>query len=78
MHIDWSALGAVALVSLLFGVGLVVVFSLGVGAMSRRAVAIEEKKQPSPVDTGVAALCFAACVAAVLYGLYLIIPQFHH
>lgn len=77
MHIDWSALGAVALVALLFGIGLTVVFAVGVTAVSRRAVAIEEKKQPSPIDTGVAALCFAACAAAVFYGLYLIIPQFH-
>jgi hypothetical protein len=77
MHINWSALGQVALVSLLFGVGLAVLFSLGVTAMSRRAVAIEEKKPPSVVDTSVAAVCFAACLAAVFYGLYLIIPQFH-
>ena len=77
MHINWSALGEVALVSLLFGVGLAVLFALGVTAMSRRAVAIDEKRQPSFVDTSVAALCFAACLAAVLYGLYLIVPQFH-
>jgi hypothetical protein len=77
MHIDWSALGQVAVVSLIFGVGLAVLFALGVTAMARRAVAIEDKKQPSVVDTGVAALCFAACLAAVFYGLYLIIPQFH-
>lgn len=77
MHINWSALGEVALVSLIFGVGLAVLFALGVTATSRRAVAIDEKRQPSLVDTGVAALCFAACLAAVLYGLYLIIPQFH-
>lgn len=77
MHVNWSALGEVALVSLIFGVGLAVLFAFGVTAMSRRAVAIDEKRQPSFVDTGVAALCFAACLAAVLYGLYLIIPQFH-
>ena len=77
MHINWSALGQVALVSLIFGVGLAVMFALGVTAMSRRAVALEEKKPPSIVDTTVAGLCFAACLAAVLYGLYLIIPQFH-
>ena len=77
MHIDWSALGEVAVVSLVFGVGLAVVFALGVTAMARRAVSIDDKKPPSVVDTGVAALCFAACLAAVLYGLYLIIPQFH-
>jgi hypothetical protein len=77
MHIDWSALGEVAVVSLIFGVGLAVLFALGVSAMARRAVAIDDKRQPSFADTGVAALCFAGCLAAVLYGLYLIIPQFH-
>ncbi|MEU4193419.1 hypothetical protein AB0E69_16090 [Kribbella sp. NPDC026611] len=77
MHIKWGALGEVAIVSLLFGVGLAVLFSLGISAMARRAVAIDNNKQPSVMDTGVAALCFAACFAAVLYGLYLIIPQFH-
>jgi hydrogenase-4 membrane subunit HyfE len=77
MHIDWGSLGEVAVVSLIFGVGLAVLFAFGVTAMSRRAVAIEENKPPSVLDTGVAALCFAACLAAVFYGLYLIIPQFH-
>jgi hypothetical protein len=38
---------------------------------------VEAKKGNAPVDTAVAGLCFAACVAAILYGLYLIIPQFH-
>jgi hypothetical protein len=77
MHIDWSALGQVAVVSLLFGVGVAVLFAFGVTALSRRAVAVDEKRSVSPVDTAVAGLCFLACVAAVLYGLYLIIPQFH-
>jgi hypothetical protein len=77
MHIDWGSLAEVALVSLIFGVGLAVLFALGVSAMARRAVAIDAKRQPSVADTGVAALCFAACLAAVLYGLYLIIPQLH-
>jgi uncharacterized iron-regulated membrane protein len=77
MHIDWSALGQVAIASLVFGVGLVVLFAIGITAWSRRAVAVEAKKGGAPVDTAVAGLCFAACVAAILYGLYLIIPQFH-
>ena len=77
MHIDWSALGQVALASLIFGVGLVVLFAIGITAWSRRAIAVEAKKGNAPVDTAVASLCFAACVAAILYGLYLIIPQFH-
>lgn len=77
MHIDWSALGQVAIASLVFGVGIAVLFAVGVTALSRRTVAIEEKKGLAPVDTAVAGLCFLACVAAVFYGLYLIIPQFH-
>ncbi|RZU14084.1 hypothetical protein EV645_4946 [Kribbella rubisoli] len=77
MHINWNALSHVALVSVLFGAGLPILFAFGVTAISRRAAAIEEKKPPSVVDSSVAALCFAACVAAVLYGLYLMIPQFH-
>jgi uncharacterized iron-regulated membrane protein len=77
MHIDWSALGQVAITSLIFGVGLVVLFAVGINAWSRRAIAVEAKKGNAPVDTAVAALCFAACITAILYGLYLIIPQFH-
>ncbi|TDU88993.1 hypothetical protein EV138_2546 [Kribbella voronezhensis] len=77
MHIDWTALAQVALASLLFGVGLVVLFALGITAWSRRATATDSGKPASPVDTAVASFSFAACIAAVLYGLYLIIPQFH-
>jgi hypothetical protein len=77
MHIDWSALGQVAIVSLVFGVGIAVLFAVGVNALSRRAVAVEEKRSAPPADTAVAGLCFLACLAAVAYGLYLIIPQFH-
>jgi NADH:ubiquinone oxidoreductase subunit 6 (subunit J) len=76
MKIDWSALGQVAVVSLVFGVGLVVLFSVGMAALSRRAVA-GEKNNSAPIDTAVAGVCFTACVAAVVYGLYLLIPQFH-
>ncbi|WP_329459682.1 hypothetical protein [Streptomyces sp. NBC_01497] len=32
---------------------------------------------PAPLSRFVAGLCFLACLAAVAYGLYLIVPQFH-
>lgn len=57
MHIDWSALGQVAIASLVFGVGIAVLFAVGVTALSRRTVAIEEKKGPAPVDTAVKPAC---------------------
>ncbi|MFJ1600431.1 hypothetical protein [Streptomyces sp. NPDC088261] len=33
--------------------------------------------RPGAPAVAVAGLCFLACAAAVLYGLYLIVPQFH-
>jgi NO-binding membrane sensor protein with MHYT domain len=76
MHLDWSALAQVAIASLVFGVGIALLFAVGVTALSRRAVAYEYNR-PARFDTAIVGLCFAACAAAVLYGLYLIIPQFH-
>ncbi|MYZ36748.1 hypothetical protein GT002_17010, partial [Streptomyces sp. SID4917] len=35
------------------------------------------RRRPSPLARAVAGLCFLACAAAVAYGLYLIVPQFH-
>lgn len=72
--IDWISLLKVAAVSLLFGVGIVTVFSLGLAALP------ESRTSGSPRAGGgaaVAGVCFLACAAAVLYGIYLIVPQFH-
>lgn len=87
MDIDWMALVKVAVVSFAFGVGLVTVFSLGIvgtAAASRDASSPsggggEVSTAVNPLAArGIAVLCFAACGAAVLYGLWLIIPQFHN
>jgi hypothetical protein len=78
ISIDWAELGQVAEVSAAFGVGVVAVFALGVLASSRLAVAREAQRTTRRV-TGfaIAGSAFALCAAAVLYGLYLLIPQFH-
>jgi hypothetical protein len=82
MTIDWTALGKVAGVSLAFGVGIVVVFSLGLLGLS----AAEGRLTPGSANTrggsrtggvAVAGACFLVCAAAVGYGIYLIVPQFH-
>ncbi|SEF69064.1 hypothetical protein SAMN05216223_101742 [Actinacidiphila yanglinensis] len=67
MTIDWHALGTVLAVTLLSTVGLVGVFTLGIVGMSR----------PGGGGAGVlgrtaAYVCFAACAAAVAYGIDLI------
>jgi uncharacterized membrane protein len=75
MRIDWASLGQVAVVSIGVAVGVVAIFTFGVVALSRRET--ERGENGALALTG-AALCFAACAAVVLYGIYLIVPQLHH
>lgn len=77
MHIDWASLGQVAVISIGVAVGVVVIFTLGVVALSHRETDIERGDNGTLALTG-AALCFAACAAVALYGIYLIIPVLHH
>jgi hypothetical protein len=78
VDIDWAQLGKVAEVSAAFGVGIVAVFALGVLAATKVATARVAGRPLQRVGgLAIAAIAFALCAAAVLYGLYLIIPQFH-
>ena len=76
MDIKWGSLGQVATVSFGATVGIVIVFTLGVRALAGR----EEARAAGGAGTAEAigaGACFLVCACAVLYGLYLIIPQFH-
>ncbi|MGW7522776.1 hypothetical protein [Streptomyces sp. NPDC054783] len=84
MHVDWSALGKVAAVSLGVTVAVVVVFTFGVLGLSRAEADGAEtdgaeagRSAAATVGRLQAALCFLACAAVVAYGIYLIVPQFH-
>jgi hypothetical protein len=46
-------------------------------ALSGRETDIERGDNGTLALTG-AALCFAACAAVVLYGIYLVVAQLHH
>ncbi|MDH6133039.1 ABC-type phosphate transport system substrate-binding protein [Kitasatospora sp. MAA4] len=77
MNINWSALADTAAVSFGITVAVVATFALGVLGLSRREAATEAAGTASPATTGTLALagatvCFAACAAAVAYGLTLI------
>ncbi|MDI5962424.1 hypothetical protein [Streptantibioticus silvisoli] len=76
MNLDWNAFGEVAGVSVGATVAVVTVFVLGVLALSQRETARESGRGGGSALTA-AGLCFLACAAAVVYGLYLIIPGFH-
>ncbi|MEU6509922.1 hypothetical protein [Streptomyces sp. NPDC046942] len=74
MKIDWSAIGSVFGVSLAVTVGLVAVFTLGVSALARREKAAAQGDSAALAVTS-AYVCFAACAAAVAYGMYLIVAK---
>ncbi|MFJ5732260.1 hypothetical protein [Streptomyces paradoxus] len=72
MKIDWAALGSVFGVSLVVTVALVGLFTLGITGLSRRERAVAQGGSAGLTVTGAYA-CFAACAAAVGYGIYLIV-----
>jgi hypothetical protein len=79
ISINWAGLVKVAEVSAVFGIGIVAVFSLGVLGLAQVEAARTDGATRSARNAGyaLAGLCFAISAAAVGYGLYLLIPQFH-
>ncbi|WP_399883466.1 hypothetical protein ACGH7X_09280 [Streptomyces sp. BBFR51] len=72
MSIDWAAIGSVFGVSLVVTVALVGLFTLGIVGLSRQERAVAQGGSAGLAVTGAYA-CFAACAAAVAYGIYLIV-----
>ncbi|MFB7331517.1 hypothetical protein FNH09_36125 [Streptomyces adustus] len=72
MNIDWAALGSVFGVSLVVTVALVALFTLGIMGLSRQERASAQGGSAALAVTGAYA-CFAACTAAVGYGIWLIV-----
>ncbi|GGZ01807.1 hypothetical protein [Streptomyces poonensis] len=77
MNPDWTALGQVAAVSAGVTVAVVVVFALGVRGMADNEETREQRGTASALGLAQAALCFLTCAAVVVYGICLIVPQFH-
>jgi hypothetical protein len=77
MNIDWHALGWVIAVTVLSTVGLVGVFTLGIVALARppAATATRAGAARGAVTRTAAYVCFAACAAAVAYGIDLIVSK---
>ncbi|MFF4345586.1 hypothetical protein ACFY00_37475 [Kitasatospora sp. NPDC001540] len=74
MHIDWTALSQVALVSIGATTALVNLYAVGLRTANHAAAAPAPRRLPLRLAAG---LCFLACLAATAYGLYLIVPAFH-
>ncbi|UBQ03176.1 hypothetical protein [Curtobacterium sp. TXMA1] len=89
MSIDLSSIGIVAGVGFVAAVGIVLVYTLGLrllgtgqpqDAAGERTAHRDETPRSGhtpPVALAGAIVCFAVCAAAVLYGIWLTIPQFH-
>jgi hypothetical protein len=76
MKIDWTALALVAGVSITMTVLFVVLLSLGIRLVSSADVRVHGGQSGSASQAvGYALLGLAAIL--VLFGLYLIVPQFH-
>jgi hypothetical protein len=65
-------LGEVVVIGAGVSVAIVVVFACGVVAMDRRAV-VRASGRSGRAPSVAAGLCFAACLAMVCYGIYLIV-----
>ena len=70
IDIDWSRFAIVAGVVLLATLVLTLFYSSGVRLL-------ETAGASSAAARGGAYACFAVCVAAVLFGLWVVVPQFH-
>jgi len=73
IDIDWGAFGLVLVAALVASVVIVVFYSV---ALRLLAVGGDGGRRPAAATIG-AVVCIAICVAAVLYGIYLVIPLFH-
>jgi len=91
LGVDWGSFVVVFLVALVATVLIVVFYSTGLRLLAvgspadgsdergvTTAAVQDVRVGPRPLGATVGAmLCFAVSIAAVLYGLWLLIPQFH-
>jgi hypothetical protein len=73
LGVDWSSIALVFGVALVAAVVVVSLYSLGL-----RLLAAGSSSGTRPVAATVGGIaCIAVGIVAVLYGIYLVIPQFH-
>lgn len=89
MDIDFTSIATVAGVGFVSAVGVVLVYTLGLrllgtgqptdagGDHTQYAQESARSGHTPPIALAGAMVCFAVCIAAVLLGIWLTIPQFH-
>jgi hypothetical protein len=84
LGVDWSSIAEVCIVTLIATVAIVTIFSIGLRLLSvgsaddggETATAGTLAARPLPATLG-GYLCVGVGAAAVLYGIYLVVPLFH-
>jgi hypothetical protein len=71
IEIQWGSFFLVAAVALISAGVLAGFYAGGVRLLSTA------QETGRPAATAAAYACFAVCIAAVLFGLWLVVPQFH-
>jgi hypothetical protein len=72
--IDWLAFVVVAVSTLISALVVVGFYGLGVRLLAVTADSVPSRQ---PLVRTSAYACFGVCAAAVLFGIYLIVPAFH-
>jgi hypothetical protein len=76
MHIDWAALGLVTVVSIVSSVFFTILLATGIRLVSVAKIKSNEGGSGTAAMSA-AYLMLATAALLVLFGLYLIVPQFH-
>ena len=86
LGVDWAAFGIVFVVAFAASVVIVSFYAIGLRLLAVGSAddtgddgsIVSTARGDRPLGATIGAfVCLGICVAAVLYGLYLIIPQFH-
>jgi hypothetical protein len=76
MHIDWAALGSVAVVSIVSSVIFTILLATGIRLVSVAKIKSNEGGSGTAVMS-LAYLMLGIAGLLVLFGIYLIVPRFH-
>jgi hypothetical protein len=76
MHVDWAALGVVAVVSIVSSVIFTILLAGGIRLVSAAKIKSNEGGS-STVTVSMGYVLIGIAGLLVLYGIYLIVPQFH-
>ena len=77
MHIDWAALGVVAVVSIAASLIFTTLLASGIRLVSAAKIKSNEGGSGTTTVFSLGYLSLGIAALIVLFGIYLIVPQFH-